>query len=112
MKMKRRDEIPKLSRLDKTDQAIIKRFFDLVLKRYGGIIRYDVENEEWLVFDGNEWEIDKYGEIKLLARIMAATLIAKESGDVELLQGLRKIEKKLRIEERKNKVREKGDDEK
>ena len=110
--MQMRGEIPKLSRLDKTDQAIIERFFDLVLKRYGDIIRYDLEKEDWLVFDGNEWEIDKYGEIKLLARILAATLIAKESGDVELLQGLRKIEKKLRIEERKNKVREKGDDEK
>ncbi len=106
--MQMRGEIPKLSRLDKTDQAIIERFFDLVLKRYGGIIRYDVENEEWLVFDGNEWEIDKYGEIKLLARIMAASLIAKESGDVNTLQSLQKIEKKLRIDERRNKAREKG----
>ena len=110
--MQMRGEIPKLSRLDKTDQAIIERFFDLVLKRYGDIIRYDLEKEDWLVFDGDEWEIDKYGEIIVLARILAATLIARESGDVELLQGLRKIEKKLRIEERKNKVREKGDDEK
>ncbi len=107
-KMKRRDEIPKLSRLDKTDQAIIKRFFDLVLKKYGGIIRYDLEKGEWLIFDGNEWEIDKYGEIKLLARIMAASLIAKESGDVNTLQSLQKIEKKLRIDERRNKAREKG----
>ena len=107
-RMQMRGEIPKLSRLDKTDQAIIERFFDLVLKRYGGIIRYDVENEEWLVFDGNEWEIDKYGEIKLLARIMAASLIAKESGDVNTLQSLQKIEKKLRIDERINKARKKG----
>jgi len=107
-RMKGRCEIPKLRELDKTDQAIIERFFNLVLKRYGGIIRYDVENEEWLVFDGNEWEIDKYGEIKLLARIMAASLIAKESGDVNTLQSLQKIEKKLRIDERRNKAREKG----
>jgi len=107
-RMKRRCEIPKLRELDKTDQAIVERFFDLVLKRYGGIIRYDVENEEWLVFDGNEWEIDKYGEIKLLARIMAASLIAKESGDVNTLQSLQKIEKKLRIDERINKARKKG----
>ena len=107
-RMQMRGEIPKLSRLDKTDQAIIERFFDLVLKRYGGIIRYDVENEEWLVFDGDEWEIDKYGEIKLLARIMAASLIAKESGDVNTLQSLQKIEKKLRIDERINKARKKG----
>jgi len=107
-RMKGRCEIPKLRELDKTDQAIIERFFNLVLKRYGGIIRYDLEKGEWLIFDGNEWEIDKYGEIKLLARIMAASLIAKESGDVNTLQSLQKIEKKLRIDERRNKAREKG----
>jgi hypothetical protein len=107
-RMKGRCEIPKLRELDKTDQAIIERFFNLVLKRYGGIIRYDLEKGEWLIFDGNEWEIDKYGEIKLLARIMAASLIAKESGDVNTLQSLQKIEKKLRIDERINKARKKG----
>ena len=39
---------------------------------------------------------------------MAASLIAKESGDVNTLQSLQKIEKKLRIDERRNKAREKG----
>jgi len=109
-RMKRRDRIPYLKELDKTDQALVVKFLDLFFERYGDIIHYDLESDDWVIFDGEEWVKDDYGEVEVLARVKAATFLAKESGDVEFLQDLQKIEKMLKIDERIKKARKKGDE--
>jgi len=82
-----------LLRYPLTDSGNAERIVAL----YGQKLRYCVEMERWLVWDGRRWEIDKWGNARELAKTMARALYRQAGAAEEVQKFARKSESQAAI---------------